>query len=69
MTSLSTFYYTIDLLLLVYACYSWYWQASIQVRGRYRLSSIIWAIIFIWLAFTWNYIEKGDPGIDRKSVV
>ena len=33
MTSLSTFYYTIDLLLLVYACYSWYWQASIQVRG------------------------------------
>lgn len=64
MTSLSTFYYTIDLLLLVYACYSWYWQASIQVRGRYRLSSIIWAIIFIWLAFTWNYIEKGDPGIN-----
>ena len=47
MTSLSTFYYTIDLLLLVYACYSWYWQASIQVRGRYRLSSIIWAIIFL----------------------
>ena len=47
MTSLSTFYYTIDLLLLVYACYSWYWQASLQVKGRYRLSSIFGQLFYL----------------------
>lgn len=24
----------------------------------------MWALIFIWLGFTWNYIEKGDPGVN-----
>lgn len=50
--------------MLGYACYSWYWQAKVEFHGRYRISSIIWALIFIWLGFTWNYIEKGDPGLN-----
>jgi hypothetical protein len=64
MANLSVFYIIIDVLLFAYACYSWFWQASIDLKGKYRLSSIVWAIIFIWLGFVWNYIEKGDPGIN-----
>lgn len=50
--------------MLIYACYSWYWQARVEFHGRYRSSSIIWALIFIWIGFSWNYIEKGDPGLN-----
>ena len=46
------FYVAIDILLVVYACYSWYWQAKVDFRGRYRISSVVWALIFIWLGFT-----------------
>lgn len=63
MASLFYFYSIINILLFIYACYSWYWQATLVVRCRYRVSSIVWAVIFIWLGFTWNYVAKGDPGI------
>lgn len=64
MTYMSYFYIIVNILMLAYACYSWYWQAKVEFHGRYRISSIVWAIIFIWLGFTWNYIEKGDPGLN-----
>ena len=64
MTYMSYFYIVINILMLVYTCYSWYWQAKVEFRGHYRVSSIVWAVIFIWLGFTWNYIEKGDPGLN-----
>ncbi len=57
------FYLILDALLLGYTCYSWYWQANIDLKGHYRSSSIIWAVIFIWIGFTWQLIEKGDPGL------
>ena len=64
MAYMSYFYIVVNILMLAYACYSWYWQAKVEFRGHYRISSIVWAIIFIWLGFTWNYIEKGDPGLN-----
>lgn len=64
MTYMYYFYIVINILMLSYACYSWYWQAKVEFRGHYRVSSIVWAVIFIWLGFTWNYIEKGDPGLN-----
>ena len=64
MTYMSYFYIVINILMLVYTCYSWYWQAKVEFRGHYRVSSIVWAVIFIWLGFTWTYIEKGDPGLN-----
>lgn len=64
MRYMSYFYIAVNLLMLAYACYSWYWQAKVEFHGHYRISSIVWALIFIWLGFTWNYIEKGDPGIN-----
>lgn len=57
------FYLIFDAILFGYTCYSWYWQASINLKGHYRSSSIIWSIIFIWIAFAWQVIEKGDPGL------
>ena len=64
MAYMSYFYIVVNILMLAYACYSWYRQAKVEFRGHYRISSIVWAIIFIWLGFTWNYIEKGDPGLN-----
>lgn len=64
MTYMSYFYIIVNILMLAYAGYSWYWQARVELHGRYRISSIIWALVFIWLGFSWNYIEKGDLGIN-----
>ena len=64
MAYMSYSYIVINILMLAYASYSWYWQAKVEFRGHYRVSSIVWAVIFIWLGFTWNYIEKGDPGLN-----
>ncbi|ALJ22894.1 hypothetical protein AO203_02335 [Lactobacillus gallinarum] len=64
MAYMSYFYIVVNVLMLAYACYSWYWQAKVEFRGHYHISSIVWALIFIWLGFTWNYIEKGDPGVN-----
>ncbi|MDF7638135.1 hypothetical protein PT285_01615 [Lactobacillus sp. ESL0791] len=64
MTETAIFYLIIDALLIAYACYSWYWQANIELRGTYRSSSIIWALIFIWIGFMWNYLEKGDQSLN-----
>lgn len=64
MPSFSIFYLLIDALLFAYACYSWYWQARLVLRGRYRISVLIWTLIIIWLGFAWDYIEKGDPGLN-----
>lgn len=60
---MASFYLILDALLLGYTCYSWYWQANISLKGHYRSSSIIWAIIFIWIGFAWQLIEKSDPGL------
>lgn len=60
---MASFYLILDALLLGYTCYSWYWQANINLKGHYRSSSIIWAIIFIWIGFAWQLIEKSDPGL------
>lgn len=58
-----SFYTVINILLLVYACYSWYWQARLEVKGKFRISAVIWTLIVIWLGFSWNYIARGDSGL------
>lgn len=57
------FYLILEAIMLGYACYSWYWQANIDLKGQYRFSSIIWSLIFIWLGFSWQLIEKNDQGL------
>lgn len=64
MSIFTTFLGTINILLAIYTCYSWYWQAKLSLRGRYRISVLIWTLIIIWAGFTWNYIEKGEPGLN-----
>lgn len=60
----STFlYFLFDAVVLGYTCYSWFWQASIDLKGRYRTSSIVWTVIIIWAGFAWELLEKGDPGL------
>lgn len=60
----NSFYFSVNLILFAYACYSWYWQAKLKIKGKFRLSILIWTLIVIWIAFTWNYLVKSDPGIN-----
>lgn len=64
MQSMSGFYMLVNAILFVYVCYSWYWQAKLELRGKFRISILIWTLLIIWLGFTWNYIEKGEAGIN-----
>ncbi|MDF7682850.1 hypothetical protein PT287_04840 [Lactobacillus sp. ESL0679] len=60
----STFlYFLLDAILLGYSCYSWFWQASIDLKGHYRTSSIVWTVLIIWAGFAWEFLEKSDPGL------
>lgn len=45
------FYSVFSLLILAYLAYSWYWQATIDFAGRFRLANFIWAILFIGFGF------------------
>lgn len=63
MQGMSSFYIGINIALFAYACYSWYWQAQLELKGKYRFSIVIGTIFIIWLGFTWNYIEQDEPGI------
>lgn len=56
-------YNSVNLLMLIYACYSWYWQAKLELRGKYRLSLLIWTVLIIWVGFYWNMLEQNQPGI------
>lgn len=64
MQGMSSFYLIVNVFLAIYACYTWYWQAKLELRGKYRISVLIWTLLIIWVGFSWNYIEKGDPGIN-----
>lgn len=57
------FYLIASIFILGYIGYSWYWQAIIDVRGKYRYSSIVWSLIFIWIAFNWNYLSPSDTAL------
>lgn len=64
MPGMSAFFIVINILLFGYTCYSWYWQANLDLRGKYRLSVLIWTIFMIWLGFTWNYLVADDWNIN-----
>lgn len=64
MQGMTGFYISVNVLLAIYACYSWFWQAKIELKGKYRISLLIWTLLIIWLGFTWNYIERDEPGIN-----
>lgn len=61
---MSSFYILINVAMFIYACYSWYWQANLELKGKYRISLLLWTIFIIWLGFTWNYIETEEVGIN-----
>lgn len=44
---MESFYLAIDVLFFMYACHSWYYQASLEVKGVYRRSLLIWTLLVI----------------------
>ena len=64
MQGVSTFYNMVNILFAVYACYSWFWQAQLELKAKYRWSVLVWTVIIIWFGFAWNYIEANEPGIN-----
>lgn len=63
MTIANSFNLLIVILMAAYATYSWYWQASLAYAARYRYSSIVWAVVFVWIGFSGNYLTVGDSGL------
>lgn len=53
-------YIAIDIFLIGFIFYSWYCQATIEFRARFRISSIIWALIFILIGFQLDYFNNPD---------
>ncbi len=51
-------------LVLGFAIYSWYWQATITMYSKYRMSSVIWALILMMFAFSSQMLEVSDPIIN-----
>lgn len=52
---MTIFYLTFDILILVYCVYSWYWQATIDYKAHFRMSSVIWVLIFFFFGYSLNY--------------
>ncbi|WP_201331320.1 hypothetical protein, partial [Lactobacillus nasalidis] len=52
-----------DTLLAAYAGYSWYCQAKVVMRARWRMTAVIMPILLVWLGATsWGYSDMGTPG-------
>ena len=64
MTVDSMFYIVIDVLLAAYAGYSWYWQATLELKARYRWSAIVFPVLLIWIGYAWDYLDIGAPGFN-----
>ena len=61
---MSLLYISFDILLIGYIFYSWYWQANIDYKARFRSSSVIWALIFLLMS-----IIDGVSGLAKKRLV
>lgn len=52
------FYLVADTLLAAYAGYSWYSQATVILRARWRMTAVVMPILLVWLGpagATWNW--------------
>ncbi|MBP2057475.1 hypothetical protein J2Z60_000639 [Lactobacillus colini] len=58
---MTLFYLACDILIIFYCVYSWYWQAVIGYRARFRMSSIIWVLIFFTLGYSMDYFTAPTP--------
>lgn len=55
---MTLFYLTFDILILFYCVYSWYWQALISYKARFRMSSVIWTLILFILGYSMDYFTS-----------
>lgn len=51
------------ILVLGYAIYSWYFQATVVVFAKYRIMSLIWSLILIVIAYNSGYLANPDPSL------
>ena len=52
------FYIICDLAVIAYTIYSWYWQAVIETKAKYRYSGIVWVIIILIIGYSFNYFAQ-----------
>lgn len=64
---MTIFYIAICIYIVGYLFYSWYWQAVIDYRARFRISSVLWALIFLSLGFSLDYFT--DPNITMNVFI
>lgn len=56
-------YLAIAIYMIGYLIYSWYWQVMIDYRARFRVSSVIWALLFVILGFSLDYFVNSSMAI------
>lgn len=57
-------YILIGIYIIGYLLFSWYWQAVIDIRARYRISSVIWALIFLAIVFGMDYVSSPNLSLN-----
>lgn len=60
-------YILIGIYIIGYLFFSWYWQAMIDIRARYRISSVIWALVFLLIVFGMDYVS--NPSLSLNILV
>ena len=58
-----SYYIALSLLLIFYILYSWYWQATIVMKARFRSSNVVWAAIFLLVGLGAGFFDLPAQGL------
>lgn len=58
-----SYYIALSLLITFYILYSWYWQATIFMKARFRTSNVVWALIFVFLGLAAGFFDLHTQGL------
>lgn len=58
-----SYYIALSLLIIFYILYSWYWQATIFMKARFRASNVVWAAVFIFLGLGAGFLDLHAQGL------
>ncbi|QNQ81053.1 hypothetical protein [Lactobacillus sp. PV034] len=57
-------YILIDIYIVGYLFYSWYWQAVIELKAHYRIASLFWTLVFLVIFFSMDYLSNPTLGLN-----
>lgn len=58
-----SYYIALSLFIIFYILYSWYWQATIFMRARFRTANVVWAVVFLFLGLGAGFFDLHAQGL------